>query len=334
MYHHQYKECLSYRIVTTGIAIFLIVILLQVQSASADQNATRIIVECNPGNGESGSWFWIYGTLSSSNDKPIAEKEIRLICSISDTMDPETSTQVSTNTDANGEFSFYTPFNQTEPYQMVTFDGDQYNQPCSALLSCEIPLIQKENIQNEKTEIANNTDFSFKTHTSPEQSATGSIIAASDPPGAEIFINNVLYGTTPKLLANIPCGAHEVCFYLPGYNNLTIGTYITPGKTSHIQSSLSRTGSPFGGERLLSSPQFSFPFSDNDSYIVIRQGDVSLYTLKNTTWVKNPTSRTGVPGSFVSSLITGSNATGFITTIVSSGDTLKKSTITFGKPHD
>lgn len=327
MYSHLSTEFSHSYIVKTGIVILFTIFLL-VHGTSASNNSTWITVDCQPWDGEE-SWFWINGTLLNSANEPVAGKEIRLICSPSLTMDPDTSIQYTIPTDDNGRFSFFTLLNQTTPYREIWFDGDKDYLSCSIPLSCENQLKESENA--EPSEKSN--DFSFSTHAYPDASTTGFIMAASEPPGAEIYIDNILHGVTPTLLANISCGVHDICFTMPGYKNMTMGTYVTAGKTSHIQSSLNPVGSQFSSEPSFSSAEYPFDTVDSNSYLVIRQGDVSLYTRENGTWINNAASGTDVPGSLATSIITGSNATGFITTIMSTGDSMKKSTITFGKPH-
>lgn len=51
---------------------------------------------------------------------------------------------------------------------------------------------------------------------------TGLALLKSDPAGAEITIDGVSYGTTPKLLADLPLGTWQATFSLPGYRETTI----------------------------------------------------------------------------------------------------------------
>lgn len=50
----------------------------------------------------------------------------------------------------------------------------------------------------------------------------GLVLLKSDPPGAEVTIDGVSYGTTPKLLADFPLGSWQATFSLPGYRETTI----------------------------------------------------------------------------------------------------------------
>lgn len=51
---------------------------------------------------------------------------------------------------------------------------------------------------------------------------TGLVLLKSDPPGAEITIDGVSYGTAPKLLADLPLGTWQATFSMPGYRETTI----------------------------------------------------------------------------------------------------------------
>jgi len=54
------------------------------------------------------------------------------------------------------------------------------------------------------------------------EKTTGLALLRSDPPGATIQIGGVSYGTTPKLIRDLPLGTWQATFTLPGYKEATI----------------------------------------------------------------------------------------------------------------
>ena len=62
--------------------------------------------------------------------------------------------------------------------------------------------------------------FYFRQHTETSKVQTsvprGSLLAESDPEGAQLYVDGTFRGTTPIRL-ELPLGKHEVRFFLPGY---------------------------------------------------------------------------------------------------------------------
>ena len=64
---------------------------------------------------------------------------------------------------------------------------------------------------------------------------TGILIAVSDPPGAEVTVDGVSYGTTPALVTALPLGTYKITFSMAGYKTKTVEVSVkdrTPVKTS------------------------------------------------------------------------------------------------------
>ncbi len=64
---------------------------------------------------------------------------------------------------------------------------------------------------------------------------TGILIAVSDPPGAEVTVDGVSYGTTPALVTALPLGTYKITFSLAGYKTKTVEVSVkdrTPVKAS------------------------------------------------------------------------------------------------------
>lgn len=51
---------------------------------------------------------------------------------------------------------------------------------------------------------------------------TGLALLKSDPPGAEITIDGVSFGSTPRLVADLPLGTWQATFSLPGFKDQTL----------------------------------------------------------------------------------------------------------------
>ncbi len=51
---------------------------------------------------------------------------------------------------------------------------------------------------------------------------TGILIAVSDPPGAEVTVDGVSYGTTPALVTALPLGTYKLSFSMAGYKGKTV----------------------------------------------------------------------------------------------------------------
>ena len=67
---------------------------------------------------------------------------------------------------------------------------------------------------------------------------TGSLLIQSRPPGARVFVNGNLVGTTPLLLSDLPPGARGVRLEHPGYRVWTTTVEITAGQRQRLAASL------------------------------------------------------------------------------------------------
>ncbi len=66
------------------------------------------------------------------------------------------------------------------------------------------------------------------------QAPVGNITVASSPPGANILIDGVYYGTAPGNLTGIPTGNHMVRLALSGYYDYEGTIYVLPGQVTHV----------------------------------------------------------------------------------------------------
>ncbi len=310
-----------------GILILFLLLLLLIPGIDASQNTTWITITCTNTNEESGDLFSIKGTLYSNPGIPLADRVIRYTATSSGPVRSDNGTVITTTTDSEGNYFFSIQLTKTEPVRIISYDGEPDFLPSSVVVPCNEPQPVPKTPQNhhpQKTSISHENAV--------EKPESGAIMAAIDPAGADIYIDSIWYGTAPKLIANITPGAHDIVFVKSGYANLSIGTYVTAGKTSQIQSALNPAGSIFGRSPMPIPTPFPFNGSDSETYILIRNGAITEYTLQNASWITTAPSQS-LSGGYISSLLLGSNATGFVTTISGTKESMKRSTITFGEPH-
>ncbi len=75
---------------------------------------------------------------------------------------------------------------------------------------------------------------------------TGAVFVTSLPSGAEVYIDGLFYGTSPKLVTGLPIGTRKVQLVMPGFRTFTTTAEVSAGFTQSIYASLqSNTGSPF-----------------------------------------------------------------------------------------
>lgn len=67
--------------------------------------------------------------------------------------------------------------------------------------------------------------------------AEGTMSITSDPPGAEIFVDSVSYGRTPKIV-NLSSGKHMVQLVMPGYRDWASATSVDAGSIVNVTATL------------------------------------------------------------------------------------------------
>lgn len=77
---------------------------------------------------------------------------------------------------------------------------------------------------------------------------TGSLVIASSPVGANIFLDGTMKGITPLTISTVPIGTHTVRLTMNGYQDYTLSLTIHAGKTVTVNGILSPLGasSPVG----------------------------------------------------------------------------------------
>ena len=78
----------------------------------------------------------------------------------------------------------------------------------------------------------------------PRTAGEGALIVTTSPPGADIYLDATLVGKTPKTIANVAAGTHQLTLVLDGYTNLNKGVEVRAGGSVVVYEILVRqTGS-------------------------------------------------------------------------------------------
>ncbi|OPY36377.1 MAG: PEGA domain protein [Methanoregula sp. PtaU1.Bin051] len=72
----------------------------------------------------------------------------------------------------------------------------------------------------------------------PTPDATGQIVIASSPPGAEALLDNVYKGVTPLTLTDISAGSHVLTLRLTGYQDYVQTVTVTGGQSAPVAATL------------------------------------------------------------------------------------------------
>jgi len=83
--------------------------------------------------------------------------------------------------------------------------------------------------------------------------STGNLSVASSPPGADILIDGVLYGSTPGNVTDISAGNHIIRLALSGYYDYEGTVYVVPGQMTSVFGTLP----PLNGDRSSSTAEQS-----------------------------------------------------------------------------
>jgi hypothetical protein len=70
---------------------------------------------------------------------------------------------------------------------------------------------------------------------------TGNLYVASNPTAANLYVDNVLKGTTPRTVTGLSVGNHAVKVTKSGYNDYSTTKYIYAGQTATLNVTLTRT---------------------------------------------------------------------------------------------
>jgi PKD repeat protein len=71
---------------------------------------------------------------------------------------------------------------------------------------------------------------------------SGTLAITTNPPGANVFVDNVFKGVTPLTLSDTPSGYHLLRITLAGHDDYTTSATVEPGKTVLVQADLPAAG--------------------------------------------------------------------------------------------
>ena len=74
-------------------------------------------------------------------------------------------------------------------------------------------------------------------HSNPP-TETGSISVSSEPPGAQVFLDNAFVGITPVTLNSVTVGTHTISIRMDGYQDYSATTPVNAGATSTVSAAL------------------------------------------------------------------------------------------------
>jgi hypothetical protein len=80
--------------------------------------------------------------------------------------------------------------------------------------------------------------------TAPVTTGTGTISVSSNPPGANVFVDNAYLGLTPVTLPNVATGTHTILLKKEGYSDWATTLDLSPGGTVAIKGTLSPVATP------------------------------------------------------------------------------------------
>jgi PKD repeat protein len=72
----------------------------------------------------------------------------------------------------------------------------------------------------------------------PRTPGTGTLSVATNPPGAQVFVDDVLRGLSPANIPALPAGQHTLRLEKSGYRNMTVPVSIEEGKTTDYSTGL------------------------------------------------------------------------------------------------
>ncbi len=168
--------------------------------------------------------FHISGTLTSTGGEPLGNKRIILESSEKSNQDTDSFSSIDmVVTERNGRYEFMRPKGSSPEYLRVQFIGtDDYAPSMSQVIGVR----------------GIGTD-----HPQIQEGGTGGIMLSTNPPGAEIYVNNVLKGVTPNKVAGLKEGSYIVNLTKEGYQNETMEAYVTADRDVSFDITLSTEGS-------------------------------------------------------------------------------------------
>ena len=209
--------------------------------AAAEKTPTALTVKSFPDNPPLNHGFHITGQLSTVPGEKLGNKRVTLESSPVGTRGLGNFTSIDLDeTGREGEYDFFRPKYSPQEYLRVTYAGNEQYEPASSPV---IPVRGAGTITPEKIP------------------GNGSLSVRTDPLGADIYIDSIFNGTTPRVL-NLPEGPHVLEVGLAGYQNETMEAYVSPTRESSFAITLNPEGLGLASTGLSS----SLSYAEDDSF--------------------------------------------------------------------
>lgn len=170
--------------------------------------------------------FWI-ASYANSGDEYWIDNVILTKCNDCDELMKDDNKTLPINT---------TPINTTKPLNGTLPQNGTL--PPNSTNPSNITFPSNSTLPKNSTIPTNNTGNS----TIPTNNS-GTIYATSSPSGANLYIDNVLKGITPKTVAGITAGNHSITFKKTGYKDYTTTRNVIQGRTINVTATLSQISS-------------------------------------------------------------------------------------------
>ncbi len=276
----QYHKYLLHFSVVVILTLFLL--LTPCGMVSAEKIPTSLSIEILPKDPSIDQSFRIIGTLKTTSGDILGNKRVILESTADNPGDESGYTFVAIkDTGRSGGFEFYRPKNTPPEYLRVRYGGNADYEPAIS------PFIAVRGVGTPNPQIRMNR--------------TGTLTVSTNPSGADIYVDHLYKGLTPRSIGGLYEGPHNLDLGKPGFQNETIEVYISPDRDTSLGISLSREGSSSTGNRYLSSLSYiqniSEPLGDPDFSLDLSGFSINMYGnstssrkgVKTTTLISNDT---------------------------------------------
>ncbi|MFA5331873.1 MAG: PEGA domain-containing protein [Methanoregula sp.] len=97
-----------------------------------------------------------------------------------------------------------------------------------------------------------------------QTSDTGFLYVTSQPEGADIYVDGIYHGNSPKVIGNLWSGTHSLLIQMAGYNDISNVITINPGDTTNYNAVLTASGSDTGSLQIDSTPAGAAVYLDGN----------------------------------------------------------------------
>jgi len=218
-----------------------------------------ILTPIEPGVG------WIYGTVRDNTSAPIEDAYVCVIIS-------GTNNTECTYTDDQGHYSVLIPTG--------THSVETSKQGYQSQIIHDVTVGDNHSIE---------VNFILTKIEGGQTTETGSYDISSEPSDADIYIDDVYYGKTPKIITGMPTGAHVTRLTKSGYQDWSDERYLHVNETITYDVILTLDeNEPFNGWIFGSVTNYSgLPLEDALIYIVIGDTNTTRCTYTNENGIYN-----------------------------------------------